>query len=299
MRPLPLVTIVTPSYNMASSLPATIESVLGQDYPQIEYLVVDGASTDGTRTTLETYGDRLRFSSTPDHGPSDAVHQGLAQARGEILAWLNADDTYEPGAVRRAVEYLIAHPEIDVVYGVGWWIDENGNPIRLYPSIPFDARVLQWDCFICQPAAFIRTGAYRRCPVDPTLKASFDYDLWIRMAAANVRFAYLPEHLANSRMHAGSQTLYARRLIFRASMELLHRHFGYVPFSWVFGYVAFRLDGRDQFFQPLKPSVWKYLLSLPLGLWYNPSRPFRFLQEWIQAPWRARRDPLGKLPEAG
>src|SRR5579871_5968816 len=180
----PLVTIVTPSYNMAASLSATIESVLTQDYPHIEYIVVDGASTDSTLELLPRYAGRLRYTSEPDNCPADAVHKGLAQARGEIVAWLNADDTYEPGAVRRAVDYLTNHPEIDIVYGDGWWIDEHGRQIRLYPSLPFNASELERDCFICQPAAFIRAGAYKGCPIDPTLKASFDYDLWIRMAKA-------------------------------------------------------------------------------------------------------------------
>lgn len=291
----PLVTVVTPSYNMKQFLPATIESVLGQDYPSIEYIVIDGGSQDGSIEILERYRGRLRYASEPDNCPADAIAKGLAQAQGEILAWLNADDTYQPGAIGRAVEYLVTHPEIDVVYGDGWWIDEDGRPIRLYPTIPFNARVLEYDCFICQPSAFLRAGAYRRCPIDPHLKASFDYDLWIRMAAQELRFAYLPQHLANTRMHAGAQTIGSRAQVFRASMDLLRRHYGYVPFSWIFGYAAFRVDGRDQFFEPLRPSLWKYLLSLPLGLWYNPAKPFRFLLEWVSAPWKARRRHLHGL----
>jgi len=274
---------------MRQFLPTAIESVLSQDYPSIEYIVVDGGSRDGSLEILERYGGRLRYTSEPDNCPADAVFKGLAQAQGEIVAWLNADDTWEPGAIRRAVEFLLAHPEIDVVYGDGWWIDEAGKPIRLYPSIPFDARVLEYDCFICQPSAFLRAGAYHRCPIDRQLKASFDYDLWIRMAAQGQRFAYLPQHLGNTRMHPGAQTIGARAQIFRASMDLLRRHYGYVPFSWIFGYAAFRVDGRDQFFEPLRPSLWKYLLSLPMGLWYNPAKPFRFLLEWVRAPWKARK----------
>jgi glycosyltransferase involved in cell wall biosynthesis len=280
---------------MARFLPATIESVLSQDYPSIEYIVVDGGSEDDSLDILERYKGRLRYTSEPDNCPADAIAKGLAQAQGEILAWLNADDTYEPGAIRRAVDYLAAHPEIDVVYGDGWWIDEDGKPIRLYPTIPFDARVLERDCFICQPSAFLRAGAYRRCPIDPQLKASFDYDLWIRMAVQGQHFAYLPQHIGNTRMHTGAQTIGARGQVFRASMELLRRHYGYVPFSWIFGYAAFRIDGRDQFFEPLRPSLWKYLLSLPLGLWYNPAKPFRFLLEWVSAPWKARKSYLHGL----
>jgi glycosyltransferase involved in cell wall biosynthesis len=294
----PLVTVVTPTYNMKQFLPAAIESVLGQDYPSIELIVVDGGSTDGTLELLEQYRDRIRYTTGPDNGPCDAICKGLADARGEVLVWLNADDTFQPAAIRRAVEFLAAHPQVDVVYGDGWWIDEEGRPIRTYPSLPFDASVLARDCFICQPAAFLRARAYRACELDPRQRMSFDYDLWIRMAAKGLQFAYLPEHLANTRMHRDALTLSARGQVFRASMDLLRRHYGYVPFSWIFGYAAFRVDGRDQFFEPLRPSLWKYLVSLPLGLWYNPAKPLRFLLEWVSAPWKARKRYLHGLRAA-
>src|SRR5689334_8134393 len=141
----------------------TIESVLSQDYPNIEYIVIDGGSTDGTLKTLASYGDRLRYFSEPDKGPSDAVHKGFQHARGEIFAWIGADDIYLPGAVRTGVEALMVRPEIDVIYGEGNWIDGHGAVIARYPTLPFDAKVLEWDCFICQPASFFRASAYRRC----------------------------------------------------------------------------------------------------------------------------------------
>jgi glycosyltransferase involved in cell wall biosynthesis len=280
----PLVSIVTPTYNMAQHLPATIESVLSQDYPRIEYIVADGGSTDGSLEILKRHQNRLRWFTGKDKGPSDAAHRGFLEARGEVFAWLNADDIYLPGAVRTGVEYLAAHPDIDVVYGEGYWIDEKGAVIRRYPTLPFDPKVLERDCFICQPAAFIRASSYKACGLDPDVARSFDYDLWIRMAKQNLRFASIPEYLAGSRMHSGAKTLYERDEVFHASMELLKRHYGYVPFSWVFGYTAYRMDRRDQFFQPLRPSPLKYLASLPMGLKLNPAKPFRFLGEWLGAP---------------
>jgi glycosyltransferase involved in cell wall biosynthesis len=278
---LPLVSIVTPCYNMARYLPEAIESVLSQDYPRIEYIVVDGGSNDSSVKILERYKNRLSFSSGPDRGPSDAAYQGLRRARGEILAWLNADDSYLPGAVRTAVEYLREHPNADVVYGEGWWIDENGAVISRYPTLPFDEKVLERDCFICQPSAFLRAAAYRRTELDPEVARSFDYDLWIRMQKAGCRFESIPQYLANSRIHGGSKTLYERREVFEASMDLLQRHYGYVPLSWIVGYTAFRMDGRDQFFEPIEYTPWKYLASLPVGLAYNWRRPMRFFGEWL------------------
>jgi glycosyltransferase involved in cell wall biosynthesis len=280
----PLVSIVTPSYDMANYLPEAIESVLGQDYPQIEYIVVDGGSTDGTLAILERYRDRLAYTSGPDAGPSHAISQGLRRAKGDILAWLNADDTLLPGAVRTVVEFLAPRPEVDIVYGEGWWIDEKGAIIGRYPSLAFDVKTLESDCFICQPAAFFRASAYRRCELDPQVNWSFDYDLWIRMAKAGLRFASIPEYLANSRMHSGAKTIREREQVFRDSMALLKRHYGYIPLSWIFGYTAFRLDRRDQFFAPLQASVWKYLASLPVGLWHNRRAPLRFAAEWAAKP---------------
>jgi glycosyltransferase involved in cell wall biosynthesis len=281
---LPLVSVVTPCYNMAGYLKEALESILAQDYPNLELIVVDGGSTDGTVGLLRLYSERLRWVSEADHGPSDAAAKGFAMAQGDIFVWLNADDSFLPGALRTAAAYLTAHPDVDVVYGEGWWIDENGQRIARYPTLPFDARVLQRDCFICQPAAFIRAEAYRRVPLDPEVNRSFDYDLWIRMAKAGVRFASIPEYLANSRMHSGAKTIYEREEVFQASMSLLRRHYGYIPLPWVFGYTAWRKDGRDQFFAPLQPSLGKYLASLPMGLRLNPGKRLRFLAEWLAAP---------------
>ena len=278
---LPLVSVVTPSYNMAKYLPETIASVLNQDYPRLEYIVVDAGSTDGSLEILQRYGERLRYITGPDRGPSDATYKGLKQAHGDIFVWLNADDTFLPGAVRKAAEYLETHPDTDVVYGEGWWIDDAGVVISRYPTLPFDARVLERDCFICQPAAFVRASSYRRVELDPDVNWSFDYDLWIRMAKAGYRFESIPDYLANSRMHRGSKTIYEREIVFKASMGLLKRHYGYIPLPWIFGYTAFRLDHRDQFFEPLRYGVFKYLASLPVGLWYNRGKPFRFFYEWL------------------
>jgi glycosyltransferase involved in cell wall biosynthesis len=282
----PLVSVVTPSLNMAKYLPQTLESIFSQDYPNIEVIVVDGGSTDETPKILATYGDRVRCFTGKDKGPSDAAHRGFLQASGEVFVWLNADDTFLPGAVRTAARYLTSHPDVDVVYGEAWWIDQNGRTISRYPTLPWDPKVLQRDCFICQPAAFMRAASYRRCPLDPEINRSFDYDLWIRMAKRGFRFDSIPDFLANSRMHPGARTICEREAVFDASIDLLKRHYGYVPFPWVFGYATWRHDGRDQFFQPLRPTLRNYLTSLPLGLRLNSSSRFRFFAEWLTAPIR-------------
>jgi glycosyltransferase involved in cell wall biosynthesis len=283
----PLVSIVTPSYQSITFLEEAMRSVFTQDYPRIEYIVADGGSTDGTLELLERHCDRLRYFSGKDEGPADAIDKGLRIASGDIFGWINADDTLLPGAVRAATEYLTAHPDVDVVYGEGNWIDEKGQWISRYPTLPFDAHVLERDCFICQPAAFIRASAYRRCPLDPLVKLSFDYDLWIRMAKQGLKFAAIPNYMACTRMHPEALTLKAREAVLQASMELLRRHYGYVPLPWVFGYAMYREDAHDQFFQPLRPTLSGYLKSLPLGFRFNPARRLRFLAEWLGTPVKA------------
>jgi glycosyltransferase involved in cell wall biosynthesis len=279
-RDLPLVSIVTPAYNAGRFLADAIESVLEQDYPNIEYTVIESDSNDETQDVLNRYRGRVRSIRVPRRGPAYAIHAGLSGARGSILAWLNADDTYEPGAVRAAVESFLARPEADVVYGEACWIDQHGAPLRPYPTLPFRSSALARDCFICQPASFFRASAYATCALNVSLAVSFDYDLWINMALRGCRFEHIPRCLANSRMHRSNLTLSRRREVFEVTMELLARHYDYVPLPWVFGYLTYRRDSRDQFFEPLRYSPLIYAASLPFGLSLNLRHPVRYLAEW-------------------
>ena len=128
MNKKPLVTIVTPSYNQAAFIERTIQSVLGQDYPDIEYIIMDGGSSDGSAEIIRRYEDRLAYwESVKDKGQTDAINKGFARAHGEILAWLNSDDVLYPHAVSEAVAYLTEHPECGLVYGNCDFIDAEGN----------------------------------------------------------------------------------------------------------------------------------------------------------------------------
>ena len=277
----PLVTIVTPSYNMRRFLEHTIKSVLSQDYPNIDYIIMDGGSNDGTVELLEAYQGRLRSWSKPDEGPAAAINEGFSKSSGEIIAWLNADDTYLPGAVSTAVRRLVASRDIDVVYGDGDWVDSSGTLIGKYPTRDFNPDRFGIECFICQPATFFRRTAFEQAGgLNVGLRSAFDYDLWIRLSR-QVRFERLPVTLATSRMYAANKSLRDRSLMFRESMSVQQHYFGYVPFQWVFAYTCYLLDRRDQFIRPIKPSVLKYCCSLPVGCWYNRARPFRFIREWL------------------
>ncbi len=276
----PLVSIVTPSYNMAAFLTDTIESVLSQDYGRIEYIVMDACSTDGTIEILERYKDRVRWFSSPDDGPADALNRGFGVARGSIFAWLNADDTYLPGAVSAAVQSLLSDPGLGAVYGGAYWVDRQGEILREYPTRAFDPELLSRECYICQPACFARANALEKAGMlDPALKFAFDYDLWIRMSRA-CRFGTLDRHMATSRMHSSNITLGQRTKVFEECMAIVRRHFGYVPFQWVYSYCCYLVDRRDQFYEPLEPSIFKYLFSLPAGCWQNRGHMSRYVAEW-------------------
>ena len=205
---LPLVTIVTPSFGQGDFISAAIDSVLAQDYPRIEYLVVDGGSTDATVDVLRSYGDRVRWTSGPDAGQADAIHRGFLAASGQYLGWLNADDRYLPGAISAAVRELESDPAAALVYGTAEFIDRDGGvtgPCLQVEPWSLD-RLLEALDFVVQPATFFRRDAYLAVGgLDPTLYYCLDYDLWIRLGRFfPVRF--LPRMLAQVRVHDETKT---------------------------------------------------------------------------------------------
>jgi len=279
----PVVSVITPCLNAARFLEDTIQSVLEQDYPEIEYLVIDGGSTDGTLEILRSHGGRLTYFSSSDFGAADAINKGFRKARGDVVAWLNADDTYLPGAVSKAVKALEDNSEAAAVYGEGYWTRSGGEILGRYPTTPCALPGLARECCICQPTCFVRREAVQAVGfLNPSLRTSFDYDLWIRLAK-RYRFVHIPEYLATSRMHPENKTLGQRRTVFTESISVLMQHFGYVPVSWIYGYLSFLSDRRDQFFEPLRNSILVYLLALPVGLGYNYAHPAKYIAEWMSA----------------
>lgn len=237
LQPLPdepLVTIVTPSYNQGRFIEETIQSVLAQDYPHIEYMIMDGGSTDPTAEIVRKYEGRLLFISERDRGQAHAINKGFHRARGQILAFLNSDDTYVPGAVSSAAAALKSHPEAGFVYGEGYHIGEDGTVLERYPTEPFSKERLLETCFICQPTVFMRQEAVRAAGyLDESLQFCMDYELWYRLSR---RFppVYLPRHLANSRMYSENKTLGQRRAVHWEIALMWRRRLGEVPSSWVF-----------------------------------------------------------------
>lgn len=206
----PLVSIVTPSFNQARYLEAAIRSVLSQDDARIEYIVVDGGSADESAQIIQKYQGKLAWwVSEKDRGQTDAINKGFAHARGDIFAWLNSDDTYEPGAVSAAVRYLNEHPEVGMVYADCNYINEAGRVIGKFPAAQTDLpRLRRGYVHIPQQTMFFRAGLWRELgPLDPSFYFAMDYDLWTRIAA-RTEIRYLPgQTWANFRLHASGKTI--------------------------------------------------------------------------------------------
>ena len=201
----PLLSVITPSLNNATYIRQTIESVLTQDYPHVEHLVIDGGSTDGTVAILREYGcrypDRFRWVSEQDEGQSDALNKGVTLARGEFISWQNADDFYLPNAFAGPISYLIAHSNVAMVFSQVLTVNGSGAIISRSPGPPFEyervldhddyARLLFGD-FIATQGVFMRRAALLSCGgVAVNLHYVMDYDLWLRLGL-RYAMAYLP-----------------------------------------------------------------------------------------------------------
>jgi glycosyltransferase involved in cell wall biosynthesis len=281
----PLVSIVTPSFNQGRFIRQTIESVLSQDYPRIEYLVVDGGSTDETLEILRSYGDRLTWVSEPDRGQADAINKGWRGARGEILAYLNSDDFYLPGAVSRAVRFLSERPDLVAVYGEAWHSDETGHVWERYPTEAFDRQRLKEICYICQPATFLRRHAVARVGyLDESLRYCMDYDLWLRLLQVGP-LGHLPEYLAVSRLYGDNKTMGQRVQVHVEIMDMLRRHQGFVDPAWIYGYAHAVLRGfepRSSYVAEARFLLGLFGISLREFIRYNRRLPLNEVPRWLR-----------------
>jgi glycosyltransferase involved in cell wall biosynthesis len=204
---LPRITIVTPSFNQAAYLAQTLRSVLEQGYPDLEYLVLDGGSTDGSRALIERHAGRLAFwRSEKDAGQAAAIREGFARATGDVLAWINSDDWYEPGALL-AVGEAFARGGAEIVHGSVRFVDAQGKRLWDAPLV-LDERILAWESeYPAQPALFFSRALYEKAGgVDPSFRFAMDYDLLVRMVRAGGRGRKLWRTLASFRLHPTSKT---------------------------------------------------------------------------------------------
>jgi glycosyltransferase involved in cell wall biosynthesis len=284
MAAQPLVSVVMPSLNQAEFIRNSIDSVLNQDYVPIELIVIDGRSSDGTVDILKDYDDRLRWVSESDGGQTPAINKGFRMATGEIIGWLNADDLYLPGAVRTSVEFLAQRESADLVYGDADHIDRDGRLIAPYPTEPFSLSRLQQTCFICQPAVFFRRRVFDRVGIlDEYFSSAMDYEYWVRVAQRG-EIVYCPVRLAQSRLHREAKTIRLRLEHQRLAVEVVRRHFGKVPASWLCAYANAVVEPwlpRRTRWQRASFMVAVSVIAACESVRLNHRLPPRALQQWL------------------
>lgn len=205
----PLVSVITPSYNQGHYIKATIESVLGQDYENIEYIVIDGDSTDDTLQILRSFRDpRLTWVSEKDRGQSEAINKGLRRASGELLTYLNSDDLLLPGCISTIVELFGSSPNTDLIFGDCQFIDLNGKVVRIVNGAPFDiTKMIMGTQILPQPGTFWRRRVIEKVGyIDELLHFTMDSEYWLRIATAGLTLEYVSGTRAAFRIHEQSKT---------------------------------------------------------------------------------------------
>lgn len=203
----PRIAIVTPSLNQAHFIRATIDSVLTQHYPNLAYRVEDGGSTDETKTVLESYGDKIAWRSEPDSGQANAINRGFQHVDGEIMAYLNSDDTLLPGTLAYVARAFRNNPDVDVVYGHRIYLDSDGFEIGRCVLPPHDSETLKWADYIPQETMFWRRKVWDAVGAfDESFDYALDWDFLLRVQAAGFRFKRLPRFLSCFRTHDTQKT---------------------------------------------------------------------------------------------
>lgn len=226
----PRIAMVTPSYNHAQYLGATIESIVGQNYPNLTYHVQDGASIDGTLDLLNSLGDRVSWASAPDKGQSNAINLGFAGADCEIMAYLNSDDMLLPGTLAYVANYFMSHPDVDVVYGHRVFVDREGLEVGRAVLPPHDGKALQYADYIPQETMFWRKRVWDRIgPIDESFHYAMDWDFIMRAQEAGFKFVRLPRFLACFRIHDAQKTASTYAVGVREMGILRRRVLGFDP----------------------------------------------------------------------
>lgn len=240
----PMVSIIMPSLNQVKYIGASIDSVLEQSYKNLELIIADGASTDGAIDVIRNRAAsdrRVRWTSTKDSGPAQAINFAMKSVRGTVVGWLNSDDIYEKNAIQRAVDALRNKTKLIMVYGHGVHIDENSIPINNYPTLPPDTPISQFHqgCFICQPTVFAYKTLWNLVgSLDENIKTAFDFDYWLRVfKVLQERIGFIDSIQAYSRLHTECITVKMRREVILEGMQVLSRHLGYAPKEWFLTYI--------------------------------------------------------------
>lgn len=231
--PVPSISIVTPSFKQGHFIARTIDSILNQNYPNLEYIVQDGLSPDNTVEVIKSYGDRINaWESVKDKGQSDALNIAFAKTHGDIMGYLNSDDLLMPGSLATVADFFSRNPTIDAVYGHRHIIDENDNEIGRWIMPPHDPKVLAYADFIPQETLFWRRSIWEKAGgmIDAKFRFAMDWDLILRIQAAGGKFERLPFLLGAFRIHSAGKTTSLINEVGNKEMDFLReRTLGYLP----------------------------------------------------------------------
>jgi len=290
----PLVSIITPSYNQGEFIEETIQSVLSQDYAHIEFIVIDGGSTDNTVEILKKYDEAIDWVSEKDKGQTDAINKGFRKAKGDILGWINSDDTFQPGAIKKVVDYFKANPDMKVVHGIGHYTDEKNRFLRPYSSDPHAKESLSQTLNMCQPAFFIMREVIDNVgPLNCNLHYCMDYEFIIRISR-KYDIGFVDEHLANLRLYRGNKSSYYQKMHAEV-MEVQRKYFGRVSFNRAFAYSNEYIKSRIKWKEfPIERSgiiinIMAIVLSLYKYAQWNRKLPVIDLFRWLKMKLRLKK----------
>lgn len=290
MSTIPRISVIVPSYNQGLFLQRTINSLLSQRYSNLEIIVIDGGSTDNSRSVLNKFEDKIIGTSEKDRGQAHAINKGLKKATGEIISFLNSDDTLAQGAIKKIAYFFSTHSDVDILYGKVHHIDSNDHFLNKYDSFwtyaelstPSDIHFSE-GCLVGQPSVFWRRKIIDEIGLFNTkLNYAFDYEYWIRISK-KYKFYYLPEHLANTRLHPDTKTSNSAEKVFEEMAIIQLKYYRQVHLAVILSLIEIKNSAKTQI---SRISRTRHLLSrivsmIWLQLTYNHRLPTKKMLTYI------------------